>query len=71
MDIDLEFVLMDNSIYSVSELCVLVVMEVDDNMELVESCVKLIDLSLCRRWFLRFIENNINFFVRDFIFWKF
>lgn len=49
MDMDLEFVLMDNGIYSISELCVLVVMEVDDNMELVESCVKLIDLSLCRR----------------------
>lgn len=69
MEIDLEFVYIDNGIYSVCEVCVLVVLELDENMEVVENCVKLLVLSLgCR--FLRCIENN-NVFFGVFIFLKF
>ena len=70
MDTDLEPVPMDNSIHSASQLCVPVVMEADDNMELGEGCAKPLDSSLRTRQPLRPIENNINLSVRDPISWK-
>ena len=70
MDTDSGPVPMDNNIHSASQLCVPVVMEADDNMELGEGCAKPLDSSLRRRQPLRPIENNINLSVRDPISWK-
>lgn len=65
MDTDSEPVPMDNGIHSASELCVPVVMEADDNMELGEGCAKPLDSSLRSRQPLRPIENNNNLSIRD------
>jgi len=65
MDTDSEPVPMDNGIHSASELCVPVVMEADDNMELGEGCAKPLDSSLRSRQPLRPIENNNNLSFRD------
>ena len=69
-DMDTEPVPMDNGIHSSSELCVPVVLEADDNMELGEGCAKPLESSLRRRQPLRPIENNSNLSVRDPISWK-
>ena len=70
MDTDPEPVPIDNGIHSASELCVPVVMEADDNMELGEGCAKPLTSNLSRRQPLRPIENNNNLSVRDPISWK-
>ena len=70
MDTESEPVPMDNGIHSASELCVPVVMEADDNMELGEGCAKPLDSNLRRRQPLRPIQNNSNLSVRDPISWK-
>lgn len=70
METDSEPVPMDNGIHSASELCVPVVMEADDNVELVEGCAKSMGSNLRRRQPLRPIENNNNLPVRDSISWK-
>lgn len=58
METDSEPVLIDNGIHSVNELCVPVVVEADDTMELGESCTKPVASNLQRRQPLRAIENN-------------
>lgn len=70
METDSEPVPMDNGIHSASDLCVPVVMEADDNMELGEGCDKPLASNLRRRQPLRPIENNNSFPVRDSISWK-
>lgn len=49
MDIDFELVLIDNVIYCVNELCVLVVKELNEVMELGESCLGLFVFNIWRR----------------------
>jgi len=58
METDLEPVPIDNGIHSARELCVPVVVEADDAMELGESCSKAVTSNLQRRQPLRAIENN-------------
>ena len=70
MDTDSEPVPMDNGIHSASDLCVPVVMEADDNMELGEGRAKPLASNLSRRQPLRPIENNSNLSIRDPISWK-
>ena len=58
MDTDSEPVPINNVIRNASELCVPVVMEADDAMELGESCSKPVASTLRRRQPLRAIENS-------------
>jgi len=65
METDSEPVPMDNGIHSASDVCVPVVLEADDNMELGEGCAKPMASNLSRRQPLRRIENDSNLSVRD------
>lgn len=69
METDSEPVPIDNGIHSASELCVPVVLEADENMELGENCAKPLASTLRRRQPLRSIENN-NIPIRASISWK-